>query len=85
MLLPLEIPSSVSIKKIEGERSPLQGWCSPHYGKMVPSPVIKVFGKSSLPLRLKTAFYLQDKGKRDIQEIIAEAHMIGTDKLNGEN
>jgi hypothetical protein len=56
-IIPLEMPGAQS-KVRKGEKQPIQGWVSPHYGQIEPAPVISFSGQSRLPARLVTGLYL---------------------------
>lgn len=43
-----------------GEKDPIQGWYSPHYGQKIPAPVIRIAGQRKLPARITTIFSLND-------------------------
>ena len=57
IITPLGIPK-VETRVHKGEKRPMQGWVSPHYGQIEPAPAISFAGRSHLPVRLATALHL---------------------------
>ena len=56
-IIPLGI-SGAEIQVRNGEKQPVQGWVSNHYGEIEPTPVIGFSGQSFLPVRIAVAMYL---------------------------
>jgi len=59
----------------QGEKSPLQGWVSPHYGQLKPAPVLGLSFTGKLPVTLETIFYFgslmaQDEIEKKRSEIL---------------
>lgn len=44
----------LALEVIEGQRDPIQGWVSPHYGQRRPAPVLVCWTAGRLPLRIVT-------------------------------
>ena len=83
-ILPVKKRPQIETVIYNGEKSPIQGWISPHYSQLDSAPVVGFSGQCVLPLQLMTLFCFASEST-DSELSKQAADIVGLfDKLKGE-